>query len=688
MGGIRAMKWTWFVIWIVSSCYNSFILAEETRSTLGTCSSKGSDGNDGICDPGEENKYKKDKNLDNYASTASFLDEKLRDLEFKNTSSTSNNSAATGQEASEAWPKLQIPVLDGVKVGHVQEVEVTPGVKRQIKTLSMRPPIFEIPDFLAPLECDFITALAERKGLGPNDKATHNEGVTFEDPENTFTNWDYNGDGFIDAQEIVLLPGKIDLKFDEKDAKKMFLELGMDKDNNGKIDLEELKNTELSKIKEYFLERLQDNDQRRNATSTQAWLWHDDDELLRYQPDLMDRFHERLEAITKIPKEIIEESEPLQVLKYNQGSYHYCQQDSEPNVVQIPCCQYGDTKQCRLCRFISVAYFLNDVENGGEIVFPLANSKFEDDIMHNTGNWTGFFTYSKTTGSRTAFDVHLTFRTDGANKVLQGNGTDEGGQFEFTDSLVAENIVRFRKRYVDMRPEEPVHTIKYAGRIKGGSTIEGLWWVPGHPRMHGKFFMYYKKYDKWVDRQLQKCDTSAYCPKASLSIKPKKGTALMWYNHNTNKDGWIGSLDDKCYFGNCDVIRGDKWIATSWINVIGDGNTTLRAWRSGKNWLSVLNRAKHTDMLAKMKREKKHEETDVIQEAFMKDMKEKKNFAPTENRQPERHVLNAVTSLLNKLNDQGIRDVSKKIHEKLSMTCIPLVLNHEGKIRVVDGSTE
>ena len=30
-----------------------------------------------------------------------------------------------------------------------------------------------------------------------------------------------------------------------------------------------------------------------------------------------------------------------------------------------------------LLRYITVAYFLNDVDDGGEVVLPLANSKFE-----------------------------------------------------------------------------------------------------------------------------------------------------------------------------------------------------------------------------------------------------------------------------------------------------------------------
>ena len=38
---------------------------------------------------------------------------------------------------------------------------------------------------------------------------------------------------------------------------------------------------------------MDDGTKMRNATSKTAWLWHDEDELLRYQPEVLDRFHHR-----------------------------------------------------------------------------------------------------------------------------------------------------------------------------------------------------------------------------------------------------------------------------------------------------------------------------------------------------------------------------------------------------------
>ena len=42
----------------------------------------------------------------------------------------------------------------------------------------------------------------------------------------------------------------------------------------------------------------------------------------------------------------------------------------------------------------------------------------------------------------------------------------------------------------------------------------------------------------------------------------------MWYNHHVdNATGWLGQVDEYAFHGGCDVRRGTKWIANSWISV-------------------------------------------------------------------------------------------------------------------------
>lgn len=575
--------------------------------------------------------------------------------------------------------------MQRLQVGQVEEIEILPGVKRQMKTLSMRPLVFEIPDFFDADECELVIALAENKNLKDNLKRTDSRGIQYEDPLNTFRQWDLNNDEYIDPEEVVLIPGKMDLKFTEMNATEMMRSLELDKDNNGKIDLTEFKSIQLERIKEYIAALLNDSSLRRIPNTKVSWLWHDEDELLRYQPDLLDGFHQRLQSITKIPKEIIQESEPMQVLQFEEGNYQYCQQDSEPTFQGVPCCLYGDMQECRICRFITVSYFLNDVEEGGEIVFPLANNKFEEDVMNNSGNWTGFFTYDKTTGSRNHFQVNIEFKMEGANRALYGKGSDAGGAFELIDSLVKDDIIRFRKRYLNNDSGEV--SIKYAGRLKGKAQIEGRWWIPGRGKMHGFFFMRCEAYEKWMSTATGRCNSHEYCSKGNLVIKPERGKAIIWYNHLINNEGtWIGGLDNAMYYGHCDVNKGEKWIATNWINIDGDGNNELRAWKKGSNLISHTKTGESENILRTMRKKRESIRTDIIEEEMKDDMEDAKEWTFDDNRPKERHVLNAVTSLLETLKEDELRSVSKIVHEKLEMLCVPLVLNQGGKISLVDGS--
>lgn len=60
----------------------------------------------------------------------------------------------------------------------------------------------EIPDFLDADECELIIALAENKNLKDNPKRTDSRGIYYEDPLNTFKQWDLNWDGYIDKEEV------------------------------------------------------------------------------------------------------------------------------------------------------------------------------------------------------------------------------------------------------------------------------------------------------------------------------------------------------------------------------------------------------------------------------------------------------------------------------------------------------
>lgn len=51
-----------------------------------------------------------------------------------------------------------------------------------------------------------------------------------------------------------------------------------------------------------------------------------------------------------------------------------------------------------------------------------------------------------------------------------------------------------------------------------------------------------------------------------LVLTPKRGTAVMWYNHHMDEEsGWLGARDDFSIHGGCAIKEGFKYIANNWI---------------------------------------------------------------------------------------------------------------------------
>ena len=61
----------------------------------------------------------------------------------------------------------------------------------------------------------------------------------------------------------------------------------------GKIDLKEMLNTDLLKLKTYLEEFKERQTNRREMKKQSVWVWHDEDELLRFQDDYFDGYHSR-----------------------------------------------------------------------------------------------------------------------------------------------------------------------------------------------------------------------------------------------------------------------------------------------------------------------------------------------------------------------------------------------------------
>ncbi|XP_048587880.1 transmembrane prolyl 4-hydroxylase-like [Nematostella vectensis] len=388
-------------------------------------------------------------------------------------SSDKEGCPVAGKVGKDGRIKLSLPIINGVEVGHEEEVELIQGRRHRMKTLSLAPPVYEIQDLFSDEECDFVVELATNKGLQDSPLMRDPREVSGETTRDTFNEWDTNSDGFIDIDEFLYLPGKSDLYLTDEDVKKMFSTLDIDHDNNDKMSFEEFSVVTAADIKKYFDQLRKYKSRLLSRNSQQTWLWHDEDELMKYE-DLLEDYHDRFAKLTKLPRKIIEHSEPLQVVRYEEHGHYHCHHDSEVINKNITCCTYG-AKDCRLCRFLTVLIFLNDVEAGGELAFPVADNK--------TFTW-----------------------------------------------------------------------------------------------------------ESWTKESKKKCNLAKHCSDSNLVITPKKGKAIMFYNHLVDpKSRWMSALDPRSFHGGCDVKKGTKWVANVWINVIGDGMNELKSWKMNSNWLSKNN---------------------------------------------------------------------------------------------------
>lgn len=139
----------------------------------------------------------------------------------------------------------------------------------------------------------------------------------------------------------------------------------------GKITTNYLSEGNIKKVISYMSFLRSTSPRHKFRYSEQAWLRQDKtaDHILR-------RLHERISKLTKLPRKLLQGSESMQVVRYQASGHYHAHFDSgmDPSV---PCChQNVDLKppQCRLCRFATILYYLNDVEQGGETAFPLADN--------------------------------------------------------------------------------------------------------------------------------------------------------------------------------------------------------------------------------------------------------------------------------------------------------------------------
>ncbi|TFK11609.1 ribosome production factor 1 [Platysternon megacephalum] len=292
--------------------------------------------------------------------------------------------AAPGPRGDARRPPA-LPRREGIKVGHKQKVELVPNKVHFMKTLSLKPLLFEIPDFLTEEECKLIIHLAQLKGLQKSQiLPTEDYEEAMEMIEisqmDIFNLLDHNQDGQLQLKEVLTHTRLGNGRWmTPQSIREMYTAVKADPDGNGVLSLEEFKQLNIRDFHKYMgSQKVKMSDLVRNSQHT--WLYQGEG-----AHQVMRSIRERVMRLTRLPPEIVEHSEPLQVVRYDQGGHYHAHVDSGPVFPETAC---SHTKLITnesapfetSCRYVTVLFYLNNVTGGGETIFPIADNRTYEEM--------------------------------------------------------------------------------------------------------------------------------------------------------------------------------------------------------------------------------------------------------------------------------------------------------------------
>lgn len=309
-------------------------------------------------------------------------DRSNRDAPDKDHSSINSKDAPSKVEYQRDF---SLPRIEGIRVGHVQKVSLTKGKSHHMRTLSLKPLLFEIPQFLSEYECNVVMQLAQLKGLMESQlmiQEDHEELVKELNlsPEEIFNLLDINQDGQLQHTEILTHSRVRDGIWLTPDIlRDIYAGLHADKNGDDLLSLEEFKLLS-SDAFQRFLQKQGVKRSQLVRNSRHTWLYQGD----KAHKVLQD-IKERVIQLTRLPPAIVDLSEPLQVVHYEEGGHYHAHHDSGPVYPETACTHTRlaantSTPFETSCRYITVLFYLNSVERGGETAFPVADNMTYDEV--------------------------------------------------------------------------------------------------------------------------------------------------------------------------------------------------------------------------------------------------------------------------------------------------------------------
>ncbi|XP_008564032.1 PREDICTED: transmembrane prolyl 4-hydroxylase, partial [Galeopterus variegatus] len=275
--------------------------------------------------------------------------------------------------------------LEGIKVGHERKVQLVTDREHFIRTLSLKPLLFEIPGFLSDEECRLIIHLAQMKGLQRSQILPTEE---YEEAMSTlqvsqldlFRLLDQNHDGHLQLHEVLAQTRLGNGRWmTPENIQEMYSAIKADPDGDGVLSLQEFSNMDLRDFHKYMRShKAESSELVRNSHHT--WLYQGEG-----AHHVMRAIRQRVLHLTRLSPEIVELSEPLQVVRYGEGGHYHAHVDSGPVYPETIC---SHTKLIAnesvpfetSCRYMTVLFYLNNVTGGGETVFPVADNRTYDEM--------------------------------------------------------------------------------------------------------------------------------------------------------------------------------------------------------------------------------------------------------------------------------------------------------------------
>ncbi|KAM9855415.1 transmembrane prolyl 4-hydroxylase-like [Aulostomus maculatus] len=286
---------------------------------------------------------------------------------------------------------FSLPRLEGIRVGHVQPVSLVAERTHKMRTLSLKPLLFEIPGFLSEEECRVVVQLAQLKGLMESQVTAPSQGqeeanqpLLSLSTEEVFSLLDLNQDGLLQKQEIVSHSRSRDGTWLNPENLRQIL-TGLEAGATGMLTLEEFRR--VYDVPQHSERQPGGKHRSRFAQRNKhTWLYQGlgSHHVLR-------TLKNRVTSLTRLPTALVEMSEPLQVVRYEHGDFSNAHHDSSPSHPETTCAHTrlaGNTSALTevSCRYLTVVLYLSSVEEGGETTFPVADNRtYEEQALVQDG---------------------------------------------------------------------------------------------------------------------------------------------------------------------------------------------------------------------------------------------------------------------------------------------------------------